>query len=93
MFEKVKLNEKGFMVQGINTFIVVAVMLAVTVYLVYQITASMPLITAGAYNTTQATVNSGIGNALNIAPILLILIIVALVIGAVMSFTSVGRGQ
>jgi hypothetical protein len=93
MFESLKLNEKGmFIIDGLNTFIVVAIMLAITVYLLYSITTATPVITAGVYNTTQASINTGISNALNLAPILLLMIIAALVIAAVMSFTGGNRG-
>ena len=61
MFESLKLNEKGaFIIDGLNTFIVVAIMLAITVYLLYSITTATPVITAGVYNTTQASINTGI---------------------------------
>jgi hypothetical protein len=90
MFNKVKemlkMNDEGFIVQGLNTFVVVAITLVITVIVISQVISSAPLITVGVFNTTQSSVNGATANALNLAPILLLIIIAVLVISAVTAF-------
>jgi uncharacterized membrane protein len=92
MFNKVKkmlkMNDEGFITQGLNTFVVVAITLVITVIVISQVISSSPLITSGVFNTTQSSVNSATANALNLAPILLLIIIAVLVISAVNAFSG-----